>query len=158
MAFAFEKNIDGMTNRPHNLKSGLFNPLMKFLIIFNALLTSSLLFTLYWLLLRNGFDEKTVRTFIFASFGTYTLFSTFALRSLQKSIFTYRIFSNRYLVGGVGIGVTLMGAAVYFPPLQSLFDTVSLPPSWLLGVTCIGVLNIATIEFGKWVFRRRENA
>ncbi|MDO8482372.1 MAG: HAD-IC family P-type ATPase [bacterium] len=156
VAFAFEKNIDGMANRPHSLKSGLFNPLMKFLIIFNALLTSSLLFTLYWLLLRNGFDEKTVKTFIFASFGTYTLFSTFALRSLEKSIFTYRIFSNRYLVGGVGIGLTLMAAAVYFPPLQSLFDTVSLPPVWLLGVACIGILNIATMEFGKWIFRKKN--
>lgn len=154
VAFAFEKNIDGMANRPHSLKSGLFNPLMKFLIIFNTILTSSVLFTLYWLLLHNGFDEKTVRTFIFASFGTHTLFMTFALRSLEKSIFTYRVFSNRYLVGGVGIGVVLMGAAVYFPPLQSLFDTVSLPPSWLLGVACIGILNIASVEFGKWIFHR----
>ncbi|KKU68315.1 MAG: Cation transport ATPase [Parcubacteria group bacterium GW2011_GWA2_47_16] len=158
VAFAFEKNIDGMASRPHSLKLGLFNPTMKFLILFIGLSAGSLLFLLYWLLLRAGFPEAVVRTFIFASFGTHTLFSTFALRSLEKSIFSYRVFSNRYLVGGVSIGIVLMGAAIYLPPLQSVFNTVSLPPVWLLGVVTIGIFYVAAIEFGKWVFRRKETA
>ena len=156
VAFAFEENIDGMTRRPHSLKGGLFNPLMKFLIVFIGLSTSSLLFVLYWLLLRAGFSQDMVRTFIFASFGTYTLFSTFSIRSLRKSIFSYRIFANRYLVAGVSIGVVLMGAAIYLPALQRIFDTVALPPLWLGGVVLIGLLNILATEFGKWIFRRKE--
>lgn len=156
VAFAFEKNIDGMARYPHSVKSGLFTPLMKFLIIFIGLSASSLLFVLYWLLLRAGFSAEIVRTFIFASFGTYTLFSTFALRSLEKSIFSYRIFSNHYLVGGVSIGLILMSAAIYLPPLQSLFNTVALPPLWILGVVIIGIFNIVAIEFGKWIFRRKK--
>lgn len=157
VAFAFEKNIDGMTGRPHDLKSGLFNPTMKFLILFIGLSAGSLLFLLYWILLRVGFSEEIVRTFIFASLGTHTLFSTFVFRSLEKSVLSYRVFSNRYLVSGVGIGLALMGAAIYMPILQSLFNTVPLPPIWLLGVALIGVLYIAAIEFGKWIFRRRAN-
>lgn len=156
VAFAFEKNIDGMTGRPHSLKNGLFNPAMKFLILFIGLSAGSLLFALYWLLLRVGFDEEIVRTFIFASLGTHTLFSTFAFRSLGKSIFSYRVFSNRYLVGGTSIGIVLMGAAIYLPPLQSLFNTVALPPIWLFCVLLVGLLNVAGIEFGKWIFRRQE--
>ena len=156
VAFAFETNIDGLARRPHSLKSGLFNPLMKFLVLFVGFSTSILLFVLYWLLLRAGFSQELSGTFIFASFGTYTLFSTFSLRSLHKSIFSYHIFSNHYMVGGVSIGAVLMAAAIYFPPLQSIFNTVALPPIWLLGVLIIGILNIAAIEFGKWIFRGKE--
>ncbi len=156
VAFAFEKNIDGLSAHPRGVKTGLFNPLMKFLILFIGFLTSALLFVLYWLLLRTGFPEEIVRTFIFASFGSYTLFLAFSVRSLEKSIFEYPVFSNRYLVMGVSIGIVLMGAAIYIPFLQSLFGTVSLPFSWLFGVVLIGVLNIAAIEFGKWIFRRRR--
>ncbi|MBI2064337.1 MAG: cation transporting ATPase C-terminal domain-containing protein, partial [Candidatus Yanofskybacteria bacterium] len=89
-----------------------------------------------------------------ASFGSYTLFLAFSLRSLEKSIFKYPVFSNRYLVVGVGIGIILMAIAIYIPFMQSLLKTTSLPLSWLLGVIFIGLLNIVAVEFGKWIFRR----
>ncbi len=156
VAFAFEKNIDGMTTHSRGRETNLFSPLMKFLVLFIGLSTSMLLFLLYWVLLRIGFPEDIVRTFIFASFGSYTLFLAFSLRSLERSIFTYSFFSNPYLVMGVSIGVILMGAAIYIPFFQSLFDTVSLPFFWLLGVVAVCVLNIAAVEFGKWLFRQRR--
>ncbi len=156
VAFAFEKDIDGLIKRPRNIKSGLFDPLMKFLILFIGLSTSVLLFILYWLLLRVGFPGEIVRTFIFASFGSYTLFLTLSIRSLEKSIFEYPLLSNRYLVTGIGIGIIMMGAAIYVPVLQSLFGTVSLSFYWVLGVVLIGVLNITATELGKMIFRRRQ--
>lgn len=152
IAFAFEKNIDGLGRSPRGIKIGLFDPLMKFLILFIGLSTSALLFLLYWLLLRAGFSEDIVRTFIFASFGSYTLFLTFSLRSLNKNIREYSIFSNRYLLIGVAIGIALIAAAIYIPFLQSLFNTVSLPFIWVMGVVLVGILNIAAVELGKWFF------
>ncbi|PIR41674.1 MAG: hypothetical protein COV30_02425 [Candidatus Yanofskybacteria bacterium CG10_big_fil_rev_8_21_14_0_10_37_15] len=156
VAFAFEKNIDGLNRRSQKIKTGLFDPVMKFLILFIGLSTSALLFFLYWLLLRIGFSEDLVRTFIFASFGSYTLFLAFSVRSLEKSIFRYSLFSNLYLFFGVCIGIILMGMAIYAPFMQSLLDTVSLPPFWILGVLFVGVFNIAAVEFGKWVFRIKK--
>jgi Ca2+-transporting ATPase len=155
IAFAFEKNIDGMARASRQKSGSLFDPLMKRLILFIGLSTSALLFGLYWLLLRAGFPEALVRTFIFASFGTYSLFLAFSVRSLQKSIFAYSPFSNPAMIAGTGIGVVLMGAAVYVPFLQTLFDTVALPFVWCLGVVAVGVLNMAAIEIGKWWWRRR---
>lgn len=157
VAFAFEKNIDGLTHRPRNIKAGLFDPLMRSLILFIGLSTSAFLFILYWLLLRAGFQEDVVRTFIFASFGSYTLFLAFSVRSLEKSILKYSVFSNLYMVAGVGIGIILMGAAIYTPFLQSVLGTVSLPPFWLLAVVSVGILNIVAVEFGKWIFYRKRN-
>lgn len=157
VAFAFEKDIDGLTHRPRSMKAGLFDPLMRFLILFIGLSTSALLFILYGLLLQAGFPEDLVRTFIFASFGSYTLFLAFSVRSLEKSIFQYPVFSNRYLVAGVGAGMALMGAAIYIPFLQSLLGTVALPLVWILGVLLVGGLNILAIECGKEVFRRKKS-
>jgi len=155
VAFAFEKNIDGFGRNPKRAGAGLFDPLMKFLVIFVGTSTSLFLLALYWGLLRAGFSEDLVKTFIFASFGSYSLILTFSLRSLEKSIFTYNPFSNRYLVAGVGVGIILMAAAIYVPFLQTLFGTVSLPFVWVLGVFSIGAVNIAVVEVGKLIFRSR---
>ncbi|MFA5996710.1 MAG: HAD-IC family P-type ATPase [Candidatus Paceibacterota bacterium] len=156
VAFAFEKNADGrMTRRPQSIRDGLFDPVMRFLVIFIGLSTSVLLFFLYWFLLRTGFPEDVVRTFIFASFGSYSLFLAFSLRSLEKSIFSFSPFSNHYLVGGVGIGIALLGIAIYVPFFQSILDTVALSLPWVLGVVSVGVINIIAVELGKWFFNRR---
>lgn len=156
IAFAFEKDGGGPIARRPNHTIVLFNPLMKFLIIFIGLSTSAFLFGLYWFLLKVGFSADIVRTFIFASFGSYSLFLAFSVRSLDISIFKYPFFSNHFLILGVAIGFILMGTAVYVPFLQALFGTVSLPMSWLLGVVGVGVLNIVLIELGKWLFRRKR--
>ncbi len=158
IAFAFEKDVDGFSRRPRSMKKGLFDPLVRFLIVFVGISTSALLFVLYWLLLRFGFPADLVKTFIFASFGSYTLFLAFSVRSLEKSILEYPVFSNRYLLAGVGAGTLLMFAAIYVPFLQSLLGTVALPPSWLLGVVLVGLLNIVAVELGKRVFRLPSSA
>ncbi|MBI2610513.1 HAD-IC family P-type ATPase [Candidatus Kaiserbacteria bacterium] len=155
VAFAFEKGIDGLSVRSRPSKRQLFDPLMRFLVLVVGLSSSALLLALYLALLYAGYEEKLVRTFIFACFGSYTLFVAFSIRSLEKSIFSYSPFSNRYLLGGISIGVALMLAAVYVPFLQSLFGTVALPPLWLLAVAAVGALNISAIEVGKWLFRGR---
>lgn len=157
VAFAFERTIDGLGVRhPGGRDASLFTPVMRFLILFIGLSTSALLFVLYWVLLEAGYDPDIVRTFIFASFGTYTLFLAFSLRSLDKSIFSYSLFANRYLVAGGGAGILLMLAAVYLPFLQAFFGTVPLSLPWAAGVFGVGLFNIAAVEFGKWLFRSKE--
>jgi len=152
VAFAFERDGGGLSGKPHR-KLLLFDPLMKFLILIIGLLTSILLFVLYYILLRAGYEETLVRTFIFAAFGSYTLLLAFSIRSLEKSIFAYPPFGNRYLNLGVLLGLILMAAAVYLPPLQSLFGTVALPLGWALGVCGVGIANIALIEIAKRFFK-----
>lgn len=156
IAFAFEKEPDGLAHRPHKGKVTLFDPLTKFLVLIIGVVTSALLFAIYFMLLKLGFDETVVRTFVFASFGTYTLLVAVSIRSLDRSIFSYSPFSNHYLTVGILIGLGLMAAAVYHPGLQSLFGTVSLSLPWIIGVVLIGLLNIVLIEIAKGFFRSRQ--
>ena len=78
-------------------------------------------------------------------------------KQLDKSIFSYSLFSNKYLTGAITLGLLLMAAAIYLPGLQALFATVSLPVNWVLGIALIGLINILLIEVAKWLFRRFEN-
>lgn len=157
ISFAFEKESDVLLRRPHRNKLKLFDPLMKFLILVIGISTSLLLFIVYYVLLKLGYDTELVQTFTFAAFGTYTLLVAFSVRSLDKSIFSYPFFSNKYLNGGIFIGFLLMAAAVYIPQLQTLFGTVSLPFMWVVGVMLIGILNIALIEIAKYFFRNKSS-
>src|SRR3989344_4895804 len=153
IAFAFDKGVDELGHRPR--KSGnLFDSQMKFLILAIGAATSALLFVIYYLLIKVGFTETLVRTFMFASFGTYALVVSFSLRSLSKSIFSYNPFSNLYLVGGVSIGIGLTLAAVYLPFLQKILGTVALPLPWAIGVGLVGLFNILAVEFGKWIWNK----
>ncbi len=156
VAFAFERDPDGLLHKPSGNNMILFNPLMKFLILVIGSTTSLLLFVVYYLLLKIGYHPELVGTFIFASFGTYTLLVALSVRSFNLSILKYRVFSNRYLTVGILIGFALMAAAIYVPFLQDLFDTVSLPFYWVLGVFFIGFVNIFLIEITKWFFEIRK--
>ncbi len=130
----------------------LFDPLMSFLILFVGVATSALLFVIYWYLLAEGYPEDLVRTFIFASFASYTLLSAFALRSLSRSIFSYSFFSNPAMLAGVGFGLVLIAIALYVPFFQGLLETVPLPLPWLFAVFGVAIVNIATVELAKWLF------
>ncbi len=157
IAFAFEKDKDGLSHKPNGKNMVLFNPLMKFLILVISVFTSALLFAAYLILLRLGFDLAVVKTFIFGAFGTYTLILAFSVKSLEKSIFSYSLFSNKYLSGAIVLGLILMAAAIYLPGLQALFGTVALPANWVMGIISIGIFNIFLIEIAKWIFRRFKN-
>ena len=157
VSYAFEKEPDGLKHKP--LKRGkikLFDPVMRFLILAIGISTSALLFVIYYALMRLGYDEAIVRTFIFAAFGTYTLLVALSVRSLDRSILSYPVFSNKYLNGGILIGLILMAAAIYVPGLQTIFSTVALPINWVIGVALIGLLNIVLIEIAKQFFRNRQ--
>lgn len=156
MAYAFEKDSDSLLFKPQRGKMQLFDPLMKFLIIVIGLSTSIFLFAVYFILMRFGFEEVVVRTFIFAAFGTYTLFLSLSVRSLEKSILSYPLFSNRLLTVGIVIGFVFMIAAIYIPVLQQLFGTVALSFYWVVGVFLVGLFNIVLIELAKWFFRRKQ--
>ena len=153
IALAFERGGNSLEGAPPGRRRSLFDPQMKFLILAIGLMTSFFLFLLYWFLLRLDFSALHVRTFIFASFSTYTLFLAFSMRDLEKSIFQYHPFTNLYLSGGVALGLLFTMLVIYLPVLQAVFGTVSLSFFWIAGVLGVGIFNILAVEFGKKILR-----
>lgn len=157
IALAFEDHADYLKKQKRRISEGLIDGEMKFLILIVTLPTIIILFSLYVYLLGLGYEPQLVKTFIFACFGTWTLFLVFPVRNLRKNIWQFNFFSNPRLLIGTGIGFVSMLTAVYLPILQELLKTVSLPPIWFLGVIVFGILDIAIIELGKFILRKKNH-
>lgn len=155
VAFAFEQGRYDRSLRPSRLHRNLLDPVTRFFILVIGVPTSALLFFIYYGLLQYDFPPDIVRTFIFASFASYTLFLAFSLRSFEKGVFHYNPFDNAYLTAGVGIGLVMTAAAIYVPVLQNMLGTVPLPFVWVLGVLAVCALNLIFIESGKAVIKKR---
>ncbi len=151
-----DEKMNGETIRRKISRNSVFDKEVKFLVWVVGIMTSILLFSLHYLLLRFGFDENLVRTFIFASFGIYTLMLIFSVRSLDRNIWEYNIFSNRFTNVSSTFGIFLMFVAIYNPLLQGLLGTVSLPPIWLFFVFLVGILCSLMVEAGKFIFISRK--
>lgn len=155
VAFAFEEGVDRVGNIKKRLTKNLFDVEVRFLVLVVGMASSIFLFLIYYWLLKAGYPENLVRTFLFGSFATYTLFLAFAVRSLERPLVSYNPLSNKYLTLGAGFGVIATFLVIYVPVLQRIFGTTSLPFLWAIGVIFIGLLNIAAVEFGKWLYRNK---
>ena len=153
VSLAFEDHVDYLARPKRKISRNLFDKEMAFLTFVVGLPSSLFLFLLYYYLLSLGFDAALVKTFIFASFGSYSLFLIFSVRSLRKPIIGYNFFSNPVLLIGVLAGLGSIMGTIYWEPAQSLLSTVSLPLSWLIGVIGFGLVNLIAIEIGKWLIR-----
>lgn len=80
---------------------------------------------------RAGLDYA--RTIAFTTLAAFQWFQAFNARSALRSIFSVGIFSNRWVLVGVGTAVILQVAAVQSPVGQMLFSTIGLSlGDWLL--------------------------
>lgn len=154
LALAFEDRIDQVMTKRRKTSINLFDKEMALLTLLIGVPTSALFFIFYYYLATHGFDLEIVKTALFASFTTSSLFVIFSVRSLRGPIFSYNPLSNPLLILGVAVGFTLVLAAIYWAPLQGIMGTVALPPIWLAGVVGVGILNIFAIEIGKLISRR----
>ncbi len=154
LALAFENRVDYLLDKKHKMGINLFDKEMAFITVLIGIPTSVLIFIIYHYLNAQGINPEMVRTFIFATFASYSLFVIFSVRSLRKPVFSYNPFSNPMLIIGVLLGLGSVAATIYAPFMQNIMGTVSLPPIWLAGIALVGFVNIAAIELGKWLLRR----
>jgi Ca2+-transporting ATPase len=106
-------------------------------------------------MLRFGVDIKIARSVFFVCFSIYILVIAFSFRSLYKSIFSYNPFSNKKLNIAIIIGIILLIATMSVPFMRNIFDIAPMPFSWIWLIVLWIVLNIALVEFAKWIFRLR---
>ncbi len=153
IAFAFEKNKDDVLKRT---SGNIFDKEVRIFIIIIGVVTSIILFGLYALLSFLGYDPKILQTFIFTAFGLYSLLLAFSLRNFYRPIWSYSPFSNKYMTGGVLIGMVMMVSALYFPPIRTLLSIHPLPLSWLGFALIFVLLNIALAEVIKYFLYKNK--
>ncbi len=81
-----------------------------------------------------------------------------SIRSDSVSLFKQGLFSNKALLGAVSLTFVLQLAVIYWPPMQVLFDTQSLPLNELLLSLGASLLVFVAVEIEKWNKRRKDAA
>ncbi|MBF0207441.1 MAG: cation transporting ATPase C-terminal domain-containing protein, partial [Oligoflexia bacterium] len=75
-------------------------------------------------------------------------------RSLTHSMFSMGIFSNKWLLGGVGIMFGLQFAFVYSPMMNNLFHTAPVTLGSWGRVLLLAIMSYFLIEGEKWIRAR----
>ncbi|MCA9356320.1 cation-transporting P-type ATPase [Candidatus Nomurabacteria bacterium] len=156
MSFTYEKSHqDHFISRPARVDS-IFDKDVKIFTIVRGIVSSMVLFLVYYFLSKSNYDQNIVRTFIYLSFATYILFIAFSIRNLDRPVSKIRLLGNKQLFFGVLFGFTMVILSVYIPFLQNILGTVSLPLIWIVWTVVIGVFNLFLIEFIKSLLNRKN--
>jgi P-type Ca2+ transporter type 2C len=86
---------------------------------------------LYITSIQQGLDLDYSRTMAFVGLGFFTIFNSYASRSLEDGVLKMRPLGNKTLILGMGASAIAILAAIYVPFLQNAFGTVPLTvESW----------------------------
>ncbi|MDD3284868.1 MAG: HAD-IC family P-type ATPase [Patescibacteria group bacterium] len=158
-ALAFEKSDKGiMKNKPIPKDEPLIDKEMKFLIFVIGVFTDIGLFTLFFILLNNGYDLSLIRTYIFTALGINSLIYVYSCKNLKKSLKDIKIFDNKVLVISTLVSFMLLLLGIYLPFFQKILRTVALDVNGWIIMGGIAVFEIVAIEFGKWIFIHKRNS
>lgn len=153
VALAFEPGEkEAMGEPPRRRQESIINLEIKAIILLIGLVTSLGLLALFVYLFQLGMDLHHLRSIIFVALGIDSLYFVFAARSLRRNIWHKDPLSNPFLLVAVLVGIALILAALYLPPLQTLLRTEPLTAfEWGI-IFALGVAKITAIEATKWVF------
>jgi Ca2+-transporting ATPase len=96
------------------------------------------------------------QTIAFSTLMLSELWRAFSTRSQKRTIFQLGLFSNKYLLGAVGISLLLLAVIIFVPPLHAIFKTDFLTlRQWgvILGFSFIPAILIEIKKIVTWKFK-----
>jgi magnesium-transporting ATPase (P-type) len=82
--------------------------------------------------------------------------NAFACRTERSQMRRLGLFSNRWLLGAIGISLALIAVLVYFPPVAAVFDHAPIPPVYWLGLATFAPIVFLFDWLRKAILRRRK--
>lgn len=153
LSFAFDENFDHQYTRKESSKKVLIKP-VSILTFGVGMLSSILLFALYYSLINLGVNEDLSKSIFFACFSTYILAASYSFRSIYKPITSYPIFSNKKLNMSIIFAFCLLILTFAVPIIRNTFGLVTLPTLWIIFVVIWMLFNMSLVEFAKLIFRK----
>ncbi|MFN8465278.1 MAG: cation-translocating P-type ATPase [Caldilineaceae bacterium] len=150
-----ERNV--MQRPPHSPQEGIFARGMGLQTAWVGALVGLLALAVGGAYYFQGLPQW--QTMIFMTLAVLQIFQALATRSNTESLFAIGVFSNRVMWGAIAGVAALQFAAVYVPPLSSVFlRTVPLTAQDLGITVAAGLILFAAIELEKWILRRMRSA
>lgn len=153
LAFAFDEDLDKQKRKDSGANL-IFTKSVKVFIFGIGILSSLLLFVLYYLLLKIGLELSVARSVFFVCFSSYILVIAFSFRSLNNPLFSYSIFSNKKLNVSIIIGIVILILTMSVPVMRNVFELAPMPLSWLPFVIFWIIFNVLLVEGAKYFLHR----
>lgn len=147
-----------MEEKPVSIREPLLHQESRVLIALISVVMGISNFALFYWYWHTTGDIELSQTMVFASLGVNSLIYVFSIRSLRRSIFQQKIFSNMWLVLAVFGGLFLQLGAIYLPFLQNIVETVPLGINAWGIIAILSVINISIIEIVKRVYTLENSA
>jgi Ca2+-transporting ATPase len=114
--------------------------------------------TLGWFALRleAGVPFPVVQSETFTVLAVCQWFNVLNCRSETRSVLTFGLLKNPWLLGGLALSNVLQLAVIFLPPLNAVFHTVPIDIREMLGIGAAASLVLWVEETRKYVVRRRE--
>jgi Ca2+-transporting ATPase len=161
-------NPDVMNEKPRNPKERFFSGSEVIHMLLGGFLIGALSIIAFWFgYYEHGyspFDHSVpantveyARTMAFLVLVMCQLFFSLAVRDSSKSVFQIGIFSNKYLVGSILLGVFLQLSVIGIPVMQRAFHLqMPDPEGWLIAIL-LGLVPLLVNEIFKIFIRSRKN-
>ena len=144
---------DEMNQPPVSLSEPLVNrPLLKRIALMTPTMALSTLGYFIWQL-SEGIPYAQIQTETFTVLAACQWFNVLNCQSETRSALRLGLFRNRWLVGGLALGISLQALVVYWPPMNSLFHTVPIPAGDLAVIVAVASLVLWVEEVRKFVAR-----
>ncbi len=145
---------DEMRQRPTPSGEPLLNrPLLKRIALMTPAMTVSTLGFFIWRL-SCDVPFALVQTETFTVLAVCQWFNVLNCESATRSALRLGVVRNKWLMGGVGLGILLQFAVVYAPPLNALFHTVPSPLADYPAILAAAGLVLWVEEIRKYLARR----
>nr|WP_277998222.1 calcium-translocating P-type ATPase, SERCA-type [Zhaonella formicivorans] len=146
---------DVMKRPPRSPKEGVFAGGMGIAILIQGTLLGLLSLASYWLALIWGRTLEEAHTMAFLTLALSQLVHSFNARSLDKSLFTLGMGTNRSLVYAFLLSVSLQLAVIFVPFLRKVFETALLRPSDWAVVLSLSIIPLIFVEISK-LFKKAQ--
>ncbi|MFQ6050273.1 MAG: calcium-transporting P-type ATPase, PMR1-type [Candidatus Hydrothermarchaeota archaeon] len=118
-------------------------------MILMALIMSLGTLGIFYMEISSGAPLKKAQTLAFSTFVMFQIFNALNCRSRDKSFFRLGALSNKYLLVSIVVVILMQFAAVYLPPLQEIFGTISIGVTDWVEILIVSSLIFLFFEFKK---------
>ena len=155
LMLAFEPKEEGIMERAPRRPE---TPILTGVLIQRIVLVGALLllgaFGLFEWAERSGLGDAVARTIAVNVFVFVEVTYLFNCRSLTRSVFAINPFSNRWVLGGVGITIALQLLFTYAPLMNTAFKSAPLEAGMWLPIFAVGLVSFVVVEVEKLLRRR----
>jgi len=120
---------------------------------------ASVISTFGWFVYRTstGAPPALVQTETFTVLAVCQWFNVLNCRSATRSAFSWDLFRNPWLLGGLALGNVLHFAVIYWPPLSNFFHTVPIDAEHFFEIGLIASLVLWVEELRKFINRKLKH-